>query len=240
MRSGYCHAKRTCNTGKHELSDWPKILIEIDGKLFKHYDLTTYQRVLYYHLVVKTFAQDRSEVTLTIPDIANAVGASEFTARKAIRELSAIGVVDAEQTRRGYKIAPKLPGKLDLPAADNNLAEAEVDIELIDFFVGRKFLAPLMERENHKCFYCLSEISEENCELDHVVSQLGRGDNTYRNIVAACHRCNTRKQATDAADFVRSLFRKGLLSEEEVTDRMRALEQLRCGELAPNIRHIPI
>ena len=220
------------------MSEWPQILFDIDRKLFPHFELTTYQRVLYHHLIASTFAQDQSEVTLTIPQLSEAIAASEFTARKAIRELSEKGIVDATQTRRGYKITPKLPEHLDLP--DTGSDTPLIDVEEVDFFNGRKFLEPLMDRESGKCFYCLSNISTENCELDHVVSQLEHGSNGYRNIVAACHNCNTRKQAMAAADFLRNLYRRGLLSEDEVAERLSALEQLQNGELVPDIRHVPV
>ncbi|MCJ8335342.1 MAG: hypothetical protein MJH10_14030 [Epibacterium sp.] len=198
------------------MSEWHQILVDIDQKLFPHFELTTYQRVLYFHLIANTFAQDRSEIILTISQLSEAMAASEFTARKAIRELSEKGVVDAEQTRRGYKIAPRLPENLDLPEINDSNETSVVDIEEIDFFIGRKFIKPLIDREGRKCFYCL------------------------RNIVAACHKCNTRKQAMAAPDFLRSLFRRGLLSEDEFTERLSALEQLQDGELIPDIRHILI
>ena len=111
----------------------------------------------------------------------------------------------------------------------------QLNIEDIDFFNGRKYVSSLIEREQNKCFFCLSGISEENCALDHVISQLNGGSNSYKNIVAACHKCNTRKQSSEAEDFGRDLYRKGLLSESEFEGRMSALEALRNGDLKPAI-----
>lgn len=77
------------------------------------------------------------------------------------------------------------------------------------------YINELLKREQDSCFYCLSEISGENCELDHVIPQQKGGNNSYKNIVASCHKCNTTKLAGDAHDFLRGLYRKGLLSESE-------------------------
>ena len=81
----------------------------------------------------------------------------------------------------------------------------------------------------------LSKITPENCELDHVVAQQKGGDNSYKNIVAACHKCNTRKQAMDAEDYLRFLYRKAILSDSEFEERLSALEALKDGMLLPKI-----
>ena len=110
-----------------------------------------------------------------------------------------------------------------------------INIEEIDFFRNREYVDVLLKREGNACFYCLKDISSENCELDHVIPKLNGGDNTYRNIVATCHRCNTHKQGMSVDDYLRQLYRKNLLSESELDDRLSALEALRNGELLPQI-----
>jgi hypothetical protein len=61
------------------------------------------------------------------------------------------------------------------------------------------------------------------------------GGNSFRNIVASCHQCNTRKQGRSAEEHLRQLFRKGLLSELEFEGRLHALEALKDGQLRPDI-----
>ncbi len=39
---------------------------------------------------------------------------------------------------------------------------------------------------------------------------------SYRNIVVSCHQCNTTKQAREAVDFIRYLYRCGFLSQVEL------------------------
>ena len=60
-------------------------------------------------------------------------------------------------------------------------------------------------------------------------------NNSYRNIVVACHECNTTKQAREAVDFIRNLYRRGLLSQAEMERRLSALQLVQAGKLAPDI-----
>jgi 5-methylcytosine-specific restriction endonuclease McrA len=107
-----------------------------------------------------------------------------------------------------------LPNELPLPEQSKDIAP--IDIETVDFFKNREHIAALLSRERGQCFYCLREMTEDSCELDHVISQVSGGDNSYRNIVASCHQCNTKKSGNSAENHIRQLFRKGLLSEKEV------------------------
>ena len=59
------------------------------------------------------------------------------------------------------------------------------------------------------------------------------GDNTYRNLVAACVSCNNRKGNRLVDEFLRGLYRDGYLSSEEFESRLSALQLLRSGELKP-------
>jgi hypothetical protein len=51
----------------------------------------------------------------------------------------------------------------------------------------------------------------------------------------SCHECNTTKQARDPADFLRSLYRCGVLSQPELEGRLSTLAQLQSGPLLPDI-----
>ena len=109
-----------------------------------------------------------------------------------------------------------------------------VDLEQLDFFSGRRFVNALLDRENHCCFYCLKSIRVDSCELDHAISRVHGVDHSYRNIVAACHDCNTQKQESGPVDFLRILYRKGRLSPAELENRLAILEQLQSGKLVLN------
>jgi len=141
--------------------------------------------------------------------------------------------VSLEQTRLGHFVKVLLPSQLSLP--ELSVEETAIDIETIDFYRNRQYLPSLLQLERGQCFYCLRDINEGSCELDHVESQLNGGGNSYRNIVASCHQCNTKKQGGRAEDHMRQLLRKGLLSEKEFECRVHALEALRDGQIKPEL-----
>jgi len=126
-----------------------------------------------------------------------------------------------------------LPSELSLP--DSVEEKPNLDIEQVDFFKNREFVGSLLAREQKRCFYCLSDVSGDTCELDHVIPQVNGGGNSYRNIVASCHQCNTKKQGNGAEDFIRQLYRRSLLSEKEFEGRLQALAALSDGHLKPEL-----
>jgi len=52
-------------------------------------------------------------------------------------------------------------------------------------------------------------------------------------VVAACLGCNNRKGDTTAEDFLRRLYCEGFLSDGDLEAWLRALKQLRAGEMRP-------
>jgi 5-methylcytosine-specific restriction endonuclease McrA len=63
--------------------------------------------------------------------------------------------------------------------------------------------------------------------FDHATPVAAGGDNSFRNIVACCFDCNTRKKDRPAEVFLRELYRSGRLSSPELDARLAALDALR-------------
>ncbi|MBU2570850.1 MAG: hypothetical protein KJ725_12630 [Gammaproteobacteria bacterium] len=59
-----------------------------------------------------------------------------------------------------------------------------------------------MAREKHRCFYTGRKITTQNCYLDHVIPQVGFGNNSYKNIVAPCYDANSMKNDKPADEFI--------------------------------------
>lgn len=213
--------------------DWQKTLKEIEDILVPHYQFDIYERGMYGFLLNQTRVRGLEYATIPLSHISKALNCSDDRSRKTIRELADKGCIELEQTRKGHSVKVLLPSDLDISAPKNE--KLELNIDELDFFQGREYVHALIRREQGFCFYCLSEITSENYELDHVISQLNGGDNSYKNIVATCHKCNSRKQASDAIDFLRGLYRKGMLSENEFEGRLSAIEALGKGELKPEL-----
>ena len=211
--------------------DWQEIYKEIEDKLLPHYQCDIWERGLYYYLLGQSRVRGLESVTVPLAQISSALMCSDFQSRKTIRSLAEKRCIELEQTRMGHFVKVLLPRELSLP--EKAAHEPSLDIETIDFYKARKYLPALLKRERGQCFYCLRDINEASCELDHFESQLNGGSNSYRNVVASCHQCNTKKQGGGAEDHIRKLLRKGLLSEKEFESRLLAFEALRDGQLKP-------
>ena len=160
---------------------------------------------------------------------------SDWSIRADIRALHSRHCLEiVERSQAGHLVRVFLPTEIE-GAFPSDTPAQPVDIESLDFFSGRRFLSALMEREGDSCFYCMRSVRVDTCALDHVVPQASHLDSSYRNVVVACHDCNSKKAGADARYFVRSLYRTGLLSESDLSQRLHALDQLQAGELVPDI-----
>jgi hypothetical protein len=70
--------------------------------------------------------------------------------------------------------------------------------------------------------------------IEHVQSR-PEGNNSYRNVVAACRECNNRKNDSSVEDWLRTLYREEFLGPMEFEERLSHLQQLRAGLLKPEI-----
>jgi len=136
-----------------------------------------------------------------------------------------------ESERAGTQVRVRVPSEIPgiLPAATLGTAPT---LDEIDFFESPEGRQAILEREEWRCFYCLRKLKQDSYVIDHVVSRPA-GDNSYRNVVAACRSCNNRKGATKAEDFLRDLYRDGYLSEADLEKRLPLLLRLQRGELRP-------
>lgn len=159
---------------------------------------------------------------------------SEAVVYEKLRSLQSKGcltIVSSEQA--GTRLKLHMPSEISgvIPEA---LSLEQSDIELTDFFTVTENRLAILRRECGQCFYCLRKIDEKNYVIEHVVSR-PEGGNSYRNLVAACRQCNNRKGPVSAEDFLRSLYREGLLSQPEFEGRLSHLERLKLGELKPGV-----
>jgi HNH endonuclease len=202
--------------------------------LFPAMKMTLRERSIYYHLFRHTRLVGKDQGIFSIDSLATALGVST-SIRDDLRSLHDRGCIRIEERSRiGHLIRVVLPEEIDGIIPKQQSAEP-VDFETIDFFEDRRYLAALLTRENGACFYCLRQIRPDNCQLDHIIGQADGMNNSFRNIVVACHECNTTKQAKEAFDFVRYLYRRGVLSQSELEGRLSALELLKAGKLVPDL-----
>jgi 5-methylcytosine-specific restriction endonuclease McrA len=208
---------------------------ECEDFLFPARSFSPRERALYYHLLRHTHLEGRPSALFALLPLANAIGVAESSVREDIRALHDRGCIRIEdKSRNGHLVRVLLPSEIP-GVVPETVSPEEVDLESIDFFENRRYVAELLAREDGRCFYCMKGIRAESCELDHVVSQAISRNNSYRNIACSCHECNTTKQAQAPADFVRGLYRRGVLSQAELENRLAALDLLQSGKLKPDL-----
>jgi hypothetical protein len=215
--------------------DWPQTFAEVEDHLFPRLSLSAWEKVVYYHLLRHTRAAGGPSGTFSVAGLAASASISEPTAREAIRSLHQKGcILVHERSSRGHLIEVYLPSEIPnlIPPPST---DKPIDLEAIDFYSDRRYLDALLQREGHKCFYSLREVTKGNCALDHVVPLVKGGDSSYRNVVVCSHDINALKQDQEADDFLRALYRKGMLSASELEGRIAALVALKAGQRTPQI-----
>ena len=215
--------------------NWSDLAADIEDLLAPQLDLDVYERTLYYHLLRQTRLIGHDAKIFGLAALAAATSMSDWKVREAIRSMDSKGCIRIEdRSTRGHLIRVVLPSELPnlRKAADVN---QRLDLDALDFFTGRKYLTALLAREDERCFYCLRRVTPEGCVLDHVIAKVNGPDNSYRNIVVACHECNSSKQGRGGEDFVRLLYRNGILAASECQDRLQAIHALRSGKLVPTL-----
>lgn len=208
---------------------------QIEDRLFPGLGLDVWERAVYWHLFRRTRLEGCDSVVIGLDALATATAISTTKLRDTLRSMQRKGCISIdERSRIGHSVRVLLPNEVpNLPVPGT--PTAPVDLETLDLYTGRQFLAPLLQREENRCFYCLVALTADSAVLDHVVAQVSDGGNSYRNVVASCHTCNARKQGAAADDFLRALYRDGLLSQADLQGRLERLRQLQAGELVPNL-----
>jgi predicted transcriptional regulator len=210
-------------------------LKDIEDYLVPKLKLDHIERVLYYHLLRHTRVIGKEASLFGVSSLSEASGISESTVRERIRILHEKGCVRIDdRSGKGHLLRVFLPEEIDGVVPKRSQIQA-VDMNAIDFYTGRAYVGAMVKRENGRCFYCLRNINAETCVLDHVISKMARGDNSFRNVVASCHECNAAKQSQDATEFFRTRYRLNLLSQTELEDRFSTLQRLQEGQLPPEI-----
>ena len=205
--------------------------------------LNTYEQAIYLYIFRQSRLLEQDEVTIGFKSartrMVMGIGKaktpmSESKCRENLKPLQAKGFIElCGIERTGTRIHLKLPHEIPGIMPSQN-EPSVISIEEMDFFEVPENRKKIIEREDHKCFYCFRQLNSENYVIEHVVSRPD-GNNSYRNVAAACMDCNNRKGSLQAQEYIRKLYREGFLSSEEFEDRLSHLERLREGRLRPNV-----
>lgn len=203
--------------------------------------LDPYEQAIYLHVVRHSHLVGRPDAIISIASASanRAIGTGNnggvmapSQIHKKIRSLVAKGFLEiVESTRLGLQLRAHLPEQIPGLIPEPTF-QTPLSLDEMDFFNVLENRQLILNRENHQCFYCLRKVSTDTYVIEHVVSRPA-GNDSYRNLVAACRRCNNRKGEASAQDFLRLLYREGLLSDTEHAERQESLLRLLSGELLP-------
>lgn len=221
------------------MQDTTQLFIEVQDDLIPILD--TYEQAIYHYILRYTyligeptcyFSTRTAEIGFGSGD--NKRPPSMNSRSKKLRSLEAKGAVEIlERTRKGILVRPILPSEID--GLGNENTEVMVDLEEQDFFKQKQLRLSLLVRENYRCFYTGRKIDESSFYLDHVIPQSARGTNSYRNLVAVCFEANSIKNDMGVQDFIRHLFREGILSNTERSELVQKVTDLQQGKIKPAI-----
>lgn len=212
-----------------------KLFADVERRLFKGLGLDVWERVVYWHLLLHTHAEGKQSVVVGLDPLADSTGMSTTKLRETLRSMAQKGCIAIDdRSRLGHTIRVFVPHEIAALPKEVSAPES-IDIDTVDFYSGRQFVEALILREQGRCFYCLAAVTTPTAVLDHCVAQMNGGDNSYRNVVISCHGCNARKQAIPPDDFLRLLYRDGVLSASDLKTRIDALAELQAGKLVPTL-----
>ncbi len=207
--------------------------------------MDTYEQAIYLYIfrhgrlmdqedVVIGFKSERKRMACGVGEHGKSM--SEGTVYRKLQSLEAKGFIEILSSEwSGRRIKLFLPHEIN-GLIPEKIDEKKPDLEEMDFFEIEENRKQILEREGWRCFYCMCKLNSNNFVMEHVVSR-PIGDNSYRNIVAACRSCNNKKDNLFAEDFLRTLYRNSLISEDELKNRLDCLTRLKRGELKPEMKN---
>ena len=117
--------------------------------------------------------------------------------------------------RTFVNLPSNVPECSELIKSDQSLIENFQTDDNIDFYSDSARRLQILSRDNYKCGYCLSELSDSSFVLDHLLPISKGGVNYKNNLLSSCESCNQRKADKDAVDFLLENYRNKLLTQNE-------------------------
>jgi hypothetical protein len=224
--------------------------MQFEDVLAPRLGLSVKERAVYSHLLRHSLAVGKLRLQFAVIALARTLGMSIGGARDAVRRLDELGALRVlERSKSGHVAEMRLPEKIRAIRRGKNGASMAAGVgaagvgaageplaaslETTDFWKTWALRKAIHDRERGVCFYCLRRTPTNVRCLDHVVPRVRFGRNSYRNLVSCCIECNTRKGDRAVPDFLRTLYRQGRLTPDELDARLRALKDLAAGKLRP-------
>ena len=214
---------------------------DFEDRLAPQLNFSVNDRAVYSHLLRHSRLEGKLRIRFSLSWLGPRIRLSPRTARESVRRLIVWGVLRLVERscQAHHVVCVRLPQEVQAVRAARTAAQGTAQpsgatsFGEIDFLQTQPRRYAIHAREGGHCFYCLRRLITQRRCLDHVVPQAKVGGNSYRNLVSCCLDCNSLKADRDAVEFVRSLYRDRRLSADELSGRLRALDELAAGKLIP-------
>jgi 5-methylcytosine-specific restriction endonuclease McrA len=201
--------------------------------------LSATDRVVYTHLFRHSCLEGKLQLRFSIPWLARGTGICTNSVRWAVRRLIARGFLRlVERSKAGHVVEVRLPDQVPAvpagPIDPRPLCPNRTDhFEQLDFLKQPALRRAIHLRERGRCFYCLSPLTVSTRCIDHVIPLVELQDNSFRNLVSCCRKCNSHKSDLPAEAHLRHLHDERRLTAVELAARLRSLDALVAGKLHP-------
>jgi hypothetical protein len=235
---------------KNRIPNGARVWKQLDDLVVPNLHLNVIDRAVYSHLLRHTRLEGKHRLCFKQLWLAKGIGVCRNTARSSLRRLVDRGALHLiENSHDGHLVevllpdeirarlpkSPRRPFLCRLPKPSPLLRVPLPSIDELDFLATQPLRRAIFARERYHCFYCLRRLKKGTQCLDHVIAQMHSGGNSYRNLVACCVECNSRKAHKPAADLLCRLFRERRLTAGLLASRLRTLEALSAGKLRPRL-----
>lgn len=154
---------------------------------------------------------------------------SHDVVKRGVNELVSLNIIVKTPSRPGqvneYEI--RLPSEIqavqEMIKVEAGSVPDAVDNRFDDYYTDPQRRFDILSRDCYKCFYCLREVQSDTFYLDHLKPRTQGGKNYRCNLVSTCKTCNTKKNATDAAEFLRKNYRQDLITQDEFASQKQKL-----------------
>jgi hypothetical protein len=158
---------------------------------------------------------------------------SHDVVKRGVDDLFKLKIIEkASGTKPGQvnEYIVKLPSEIReiqlMIEADKGKVQDFYDDSRDDYYSDKTKRVEILKRDGYQCFYCRCVLQQDNFYLDHLHPKSEGGYNWKSNLVTSCRTCNTRKNATNAVDFLLENYRKSLMSQTEYLEQKSKLDNL--------------
>ncbi len=213
-----------------ELKKAGQIWKELEDYLAPLLGMKPGERAVYSYLLRHSRLEGRRGVVVGLPQLGRGVGLYYAAARFHLFRLARKRCVEVRIYRKkSYAIRVFLPEEVLREIRPRDFAAMSVKLERVSR--NRVLRAAILRRERGLCFYCNQPLVEGRIWFDHIVALARGGNPEEKNVVACCKECNQNKGTRSGEEFLRQIYKEGVISKERLKKKRAALREILRGKV---------